>query len=186
MVDLIFQIVKPRLAADKEHSEIEQVRIGSSKESLDNVGDNTLTTCDVISMFGHYLKYYVKCRLVTEAQPVVNAFEIIMQAQAARNLVNLPQPLVVKNKLDQLNNYLLCCLNHKDLCGRQMKYMKELQVELFKYYEMCCGTSMVLTQHCMSEVATSQRFLRILKVIIHRKITSIINDKSIHCQERTF
>ena len=186
MVDLIFQIVKQRLTTDKEHCEIEQVRIGSSKESLDNLGDNTLTTYDVISLFGHYIKYYVKCCLVAESQPVVNAFEILMLAQSARNTVNLPQPLVIKNKLDQLTNDLRSLFESKGFVWKADEVhggtaSKTLQVlrDVLWYIDGSHSTLHERSCHI-------QRFLTILKAIINHKITNIVNDKSIHCQEMSF
>ena len=63
----------------KEHCEIEEVWIESSKECLDSLGDHSLKTSDVTSAFGHYIRYYVKCCSIAKAQPVVNAFQILMQ-----------------------------------------------------------------------------------------------------------
>ena len=71
-----------------------------------SLGDHNLSISEVVPVFGRYIRYYVKRNATPRAQPAVNAFHILIQAEAARSNANLPSPLVVKNKLHQLNNDL--------------------------------------------------------------------------------
>ena len=64
--------------------------MGKSKECMDTVGDNNLLVSDVTAVFGYYIKYYVKCYSTQTVKPRVNAFEIMLSAQAASSSVQLP------------------------------------------------------------------------------------------------
>ena len=57
---------------------------------MDTVGDNNLLVSDVTAVFGHYIKYYVKCYSTQTVKPRVNAFEIMLSVQAAMSSVQLP------------------------------------------------------------------------------------------------
>ena len=67
--------------------------MGKSKECMDTVGDNNLLVSDVTAVFGRYIKYYVECYSTQTVKPCVNAFEIMLSAQAAMSSVQLPPPL---------------------------------------------------------------------------------------------
>ena len=47
---------------------------------MDAVGDNNLLVSDVTAVFGHYIKYYVKCYSTQTVKPRVNVFEIMLSA----------------------------------------------------------------------------------------------------------
>ena len=181
-----FQIVKQRLE-NENHCEIEEIRIGNSKESLDSLGDHNLIISEVVPVFGRYIRYYVKCNASPELQPIVNAFHILMQAGAARSNVNLPSPLIVKNKLHQLNNDLHSLFESLGLMWKADEVhggtaTKTVQV----LSDVLWYIIMVLMQHCLSVTVKSQSFFKSLKDIINHKITSITNDTLTRCQEKFF
>ena len=82
---------------------------------MDAVGDNNLLVSDVTAVFGRYIKYYVKCYSTPTVKPRVNAFEIMLSAQAAMSSVQLPPPLTIRNKRDALYNDLLSLIESMEL-----------------------------------------------------------------------
>lgn len=98
--------MQPLLKTTKENAEIEDIFIGKSKDSLDRIGDHSLATSEVVTVFWHFIKYFVKCCSTPQSKPLVNAFNVMMQAQADLDNVGSSPMLLVKNKLDQLNNNL--------------------------------------------------------------------------------
>ena len=93
---------------------IEEVRVGKSKECIDTVGDNNLLVSVGTAVFGHYIKYYVKCFSTQTVKPHVNAFEIMLSAQAMMSSVQLPLP---STKHDVLYNDLLSLIESMELHG---------------------------------------------------------------------
>ena len=91
--------------------------MGKSKECLDAVGDNSLLVSAVTAIFGYYIKYYVKCYSTQTVKPCarVNAFEIMLSAQASLSSVQLPSPLTIRNKRDALYNDVLSLIESKEL-----------------------------------------------------------------------
>ena len=97
---------------NKEHCEIEEIRIGNSKETLDPLSDHNSVLLDVISVFGHFIKYFVKCHSISNKKSLVNAFDILVQSQAEHNSVNFPPLLIVKN------NDIRSLIQSKELCWK--------------------------------------------------------------------
>ena len=67
-------------------------------------GDHNLATSEVVTAFGCFIKYFVKCCSIPQSKPLVNAFNLMVQAQVDIHNVDSPPLLLVKNNLDQLNN----------------------------------------------------------------------------------
>ena len=58
--------------------------VGASKDKTDKVADLTMQVIPVVELFGRFLKYYVESQTVNSPaphRPVVNAFQILMDAQ---------------------------------------------------------------------------------------------------------
>ena len=71
------QIVLPRLNDSKaEHTTIEEVRVGSTKETLDMVGDHDLSINDVTQSFGRFLKYYVSSMVCEDLPQLEMPFKV--------------------------------------------------------------------------------------------------------------
>ena len=110
------QIVLPRLNDSKtEHTTTEEVWVGSTKETLDMVGDHGLSINDVTQSFGQFLKYYVSSIVCEDLPPARNAFQVMFAAQQRLNSVKFPPIISVWNKRDELYNDLLSLLKSKDL-----------------------------------------------------------------------
>ena len=114
-------MVLPRIATSsskEDHQVVEDVRVGTTKDALDSVGDHALQVSDVTACFGRFIKYYVRGSSTTipQASPIVrNAFQIMMCARKQQNTVRLPSPVTVRNKRDQLYNDLLELIKSKEL-----------------------------------------------------------------------
>ena len=72
----------PRLSDSKaEHTTVEEVRVGSTKEALDPVGDHELPVNDVTVSFGRFLKFYVLSTVPEDLPPARDAFQVMFAAQ---------------------------------------------------------------------------------------------------------
>lgn len=106
----------PRLSDSKaEHTTVEEVRVGSTKEALDTVGDHGLVVNDVTVSFGRFLKFYVLSTVPEDLPPARDAFQVMFAAQRQLNSVKFPPVINVRNKRDELYNDLLLLLKSKDL-----------------------------------------------------------------------
>ena len=106
----------PRLSGSKaEHTTIEEVRVGSTKEALDIVGDHGLAVNDVTESFGRFLKFYVLSTVSEDLPPARDAFQVMFAAQRRLNSVKYPPMISVRNKRDELYNDLLSLLKSKYL-----------------------------------------------------------------------
>ena len=106
----------PRLSGSKaEHTTIEEVRVGCTKEALDIVGDHGLAVNDVTESFGRFLKFYVLSTVSEDLPPARDAFQVMFAAQRRLNSVKYPPMISVRNKRDELYNDLLSLLKSKDL-----------------------------------------------------------------------
>ena len=82
----------PRLSDSKaEHTTVEEVRVGSTKEALDPVGDHELPVNDVTVSLGRFLKVYVLSRVPEDLPPARDAFQVMFAAQRRLNSVKFPQ-----------------------------------------------------------------------------------------------
>ena len=95
--------------------EIEEIRVGQTKECMDAVGDSNLLVIDITGVFGRYIKYYLKRCCPPADQPRVNAFQVMLSAQAALSSIRLPPPLTVRNKRDELYNDILSMIKSMEL-----------------------------------------------------------------------
>ena len=165
---------------NKEHCEIEEIRIGNSKETLDPLSDHNSVLLDVISVFGHFIKYFVKCHSISNKKPLVNAFDILVQSQAEHNSVNFPPLLIVKN------NDIRSLIQSKELCwmadevhgGTARKTLQALCDALW-----CIDRSHSTLSERSCEIAeVFQKF----NGTTNHKVTSIENDKLTHHQGMFF
>ena len=95
----------PRLSDSKaEHTTVEEIRVGSTKEALDTVGDHELAINDVTESFGQFLKFYVLSTVSEDLPPARDAFQVMFAAQRRLNSVKFPPMINVRNKRDELYN----------------------------------------------------------------------------------
>ena len=88
--------------------------VEKSKECIDTVGNNNVLVSVVTGVFRWYIKYSVKFYSTQTAKTHVNAFEIILSAQAAMSSVQLPPP---STRGDVLYNDLLSLIEFMELHG---------------------------------------------------------------------